>query len=60
MDAEQQCLVLRLVQAPARGLTEARLKTKVAGWYNAFSNPADLCPADALVRSLLIDLGTKV
>lgn len=56
IEEEYQRLVRLLVATPATTAAELRLKAKVAGWHNVFPCPANLCPADALVWSLLSDL----
>lgn len=59
IDEEAARLVQQLVRTPARNLAEIRLKARITGEHNVFPCPADLCPADALFRSLLLDLGVE-
>ncbi|WP_424813546.1 hypothetical protein [Roseococcus sp. YIM B11640] len=57
LDSEAGLVLQQLIGTRAVSDAEIRLKAKVVAQYNVFVTPADLCPADALLRSLLQDLG---
>jgi hypothetical protein len=57
IEEESERLVQLLVGTRASTAAEIRLKARIVGEHNVFPCPADLCPADALFRSLLLDLG---
>jgi hypothetical protein len=57
IDEQSARLIQQLVRTPAANLAAIRLKARIVGEHNVFPCPDDLCPADALFRSLLLDLG---